>query len=485
VTTVVSSIPVNAGGAPLHDPLTVRDTTNAVGIQHHATNAALEGQASPVPEATVTTTARVVGLANFQVGYDYTQNSHLPSDAGGNTAAVASAKRLLTSMGTFQNVALMGWGSGDPEPRPGVFSWGSLDSGVAVMGQTVPAGQRMISLASAPGWMKVGGSSQEWNLNAAVDPSHFHDFASLAADVAERYDGAHTGTNGKLLPKVDYFDVWNEMKGFWNGQDNTWDYKSYTEMYNDVYRAIKAVRPDALIGGPYAPVGAGTSAATADHSSIQGGFGVVDQRSLDVIAYWLKHKAGAQFLSMAGGPAATSESGFASGQYFVAVADWIRSLNSQAYPGASTLPLMWAEFYPGLDSTTGFASGQEAVAIDMSSAIQAGVAGINHLLLWEMEGNADGSSLTTGEGVWTDTAEPRGGRPTAFYTALSDLHRYFPPGTPLYDAIATGPVSALATAHDVLLINQSNGPLTVRVNRTRDQLAPYGVSVVPSNQGTS
>ena len=279
-----------------------------------------------------------------------------------------------------------------------------------------------------------------------------------------RYEGTHTGTYGLRLPKVDYFDVWNELKGFWSSSGNTWNYQSYTEMYDDVYRAIKAVRPDALVGGPYAPVGAGTASGTAHPSSIRGGFGVVDQRALDIITYWLQHKDGAQFVSMAGGPVASAESPFASGQYFVAVTDWLRGLNNQTYRGAGTLPIIWAEFYPGLASTAGVATGHEAVAIDMSTAIQAGVAGVRYMLLWEMEGDASGASPTTGEGVWTDTAKPLGGRPTALYVALADLNHYFPPSTTLYCAIATGPISALAAGHAVLLVSQSQSPLTVLVN---------------------
>jgi len=85
---------------------------------------------------------------------------------------VASANSLLTSMGAFRNAALMGCGSEDPEPSPGTFAWDSRGSSVEVMDSTVPASQRMITLASAPGWMKVGGASQEWNMNAAVDASH-------------------------------------------------------------------------------------------------------------------------------------------------------------------------------------------------------------------------------------------------------------------------------------------------------------------------
>lgn len=427
--------------------------------------------------AVVRTSDRVVGTANFQVGDDYTQNSHLSSGTGGNTSAVASAKSLLTSMDSFQNVALMGWGADDPEPSPGRYQWASLDNEVDVMGATVPASQRMITLCTAPGWMKVGGESQEWNMEAAVSPSYFQDFANLAALVAERYDGTHKGANGQLLPKVDYFDVWNEMKGFLNASANTWDYQGYTTMYNDVYRAIKAVRPDARIGGPYAPVGAGTAATTSDPSSVQGAFGVVDYRDLDVLTYWLQHKVGAQFVSMDGGPAVTDESGFASGQYFVAVVNWLRGLNDTLYPGATTLPIVWSEFYSGLDSTTGLALGQEAVAIDVSNIIQAGSAGVNYMLIWEMGGSPGGLGLFDGESVWSDTADAGGGRPTALYSALRDLHDSFGPGTPIYQVSTSGPISALANRNSVLLVSHSPGGMTVEVNKTRVHMAPYAVTV--------
>ena len=259
---LVGITPIKADSAPRHVRTTFREHRLVANGAHPASRGAAG--------ATVTTTTTPAGLDSFQVGYDYTQNSHLPSFAGGDPTAVASAKSLLTSMATFQNAFLMGWGTDDPEPYPGTFAWSSLDSSVEVMGSTVLASRRMITLASAPGWMKVGGASQEWNMNAAVDPSHFQDFANLAADVAQRYDGTHIGANGQLLPRVDYFDVWNELKGFWTSSGDTWNYQSYTEMYNDVYKAIKAVRPDALVGGPYAPVGAATAADIADPSSIRG-----------------------------------------------------------------------------------------------------------------------------------------------------------------------------------------------------------------------
>ena len=229
-----------------------------------STGSIAPGQAAPLSvashaaaraDASVETATTIVGRAKFQVGYDYTRDAPMPSATGQKPAAVSSAKRLLTSLDTFQNVALMGWGAGDPEPRPGTYRWSSLDNRVEAMGSTVPADQRMITLCSAPGWMKVGGVRQEWNMSAAVAHAHFEDFAHLAAHVAERYDGTHVGANGQRLPRVDYFDVWNEMKGFWNPSAHTWNYQDYTTMYNDVYRAIRAVRPGAQVGGPYAPVG--------------------------------------------------------------------------------------------------------------------------------------------------------------------------------------------------------------------------------------
>ena len=495
IVTTICAVAAMAGAVGSSPPANAASASHQARLKHHANAGTVTTRAakphktkggkhprSKAAQAVVMTSSRRVGIANFQVGDDYTQTSHLPADAGGNAKAVASAKRLLTSMDTFQNVALMGWGSDDPEPSPGDYDFASLDSEVDVMGATVPATQRMITLCTAPGWMKVGGASQEWSMEAAVAPAHFQNFAKLAAAVAARYDGEHRGANGQLLPKVDYFDVWNEMKGFWNTATNTWDYQGYTTMYNDVYRAIKAVRPDALIGGPYAPLGASTAATTSHPSSVKGAFGVVDQRALNVVAYWLQHKVGAQFVSVDGGPAVTDESGFASGQYFSAVVRWLRGLNNSTYPGARTLPIMWAEFYPGLDSVSGLALGQQAVAIDLSNIIQAGTAGVSHMLLWEMEGGPSTSGLFAGESVWTDTAKSGGGQPTALYVALHDLYAAFPPGTVVYSAALAGPITALANKNYVLLVSHSPGAMTVDVDRARVHLPPFGVTVVYSGK---
>jgi hypothetical protein len=431
------------------------------------------------PTASVTTTTTPAGTANFEVGFDHTQTSHLASDAGGNTTAVRAAKTLLGQLNAPQNVHIMGFGAGNPEPSKGKYDWGSLDSRVRVMGDTVGESQRMITLCTAPGWMK---GTDDWNMDAAVQSSHFGDFATLSAAVAQRYDGTHKDAGGNTLPKVVYFDVWNEMKGFWNNSKNRWDYEGYTNMYNQVYTAIKKVRPDAKIGGPYPSFGP----SQYNPSGVKGAYGTIDQRTLDVMTYWLKNKKGAEFISLDGGPQTDFEKGtvatdgFTSGAMFADLAKWIRSLNDTTYPGAKTLPIRWVEFYPGIGSATG----QKAVAISLDNALTAGLAGVSSVYVWEPEGDASGNSQYTGKAVWTDTSKSGGGQSTAFYSALKTLHDTLPVGAQLYQTTVSGPITAFATKDKVLLISKSAVTLNVSVNGTTVSLSPYAVTAVASTPST-
>nr|BFE82653.1 hypothetical protein GCM10020093_052540 [Planobispora longispora] len=58
----------------------------------------------------------------------------------------------------------------------------------------------------------------------------------------------------RRYPTVKHFMVWNEFKGFWNNAQNRWDAEAYTELYNKVYDALKAVDEDIKVGGPYVPI---------------------------------------------------------------------------------------------------------------------------------------------------------------------------------------------------------------------------------------
>jgi hypothetical protein len=182
-----------------------------------------------------------VGISHFSIGVTHTA----PKWEDGNPHAVTRAKQLLKRGLKFQNQHLMNWGTDNPEPRSGVFNWTSLDKRIALIRSM--HGIPIITLCSAPGWMNTSGEDQapqtgpdNW-ADARVADNHVVDFADLSRRVALRYPG------------VKYFQVWNEYKGYRDNDADNWDYKRYTDFYNSVYDAIKSVRPEAQVGGPYYP----------------------------------------------------------------------------------------------------------------------------------------------------------------------------------------------------------------------------------------
>ena len=229
----------------------------------------------------------------------------------------------------------------------------------------------MITLCSAPGWMKVGGPAKSgtWSLRwlrrtMRISLSSPLRLLSDTTDCIAR-------SLGELLPKVDYFDVWNEMKGFWDNTTNSWNVREYTTLYNDVYAAIKAVRPDAKVGGPYAPLAARDSSATANPSPIHGSFGDLDQR--DTRRHHLL--AGAQgrarsFVSMDGRARPDRRERLCVGSIFSPTSSsWLRTLDNTAYPGADQPADHVGRVLSRHRFDDGTATGQEAVAIDISNIV--------------------------------------------------------------------------------------------------------------------
>ncbi|MDQ0381968.1 glycoside hydrolase family protein [Amycolatopsis thermophila] len=242
-----------------------------------------------------------------------------------------SGEQILGATPMLQNQHIMGFGVGNPEPVPGRYDWSRLDERMDLIGRT--GGTPVITLCCAPDWMKGGATgTTNWDdLAAAPLRAHFADFARLSAVVAQRY------------PQVRYFQVWNELKGFWDSAKGRWDQEGYTDLYNQVYDAVKKVRPDALIGGPYVVINTWSSAEATDHpSELRGPYGVVDQRSLDVVEYWNEHKHGADFVAL-DASTATRDKGLITtpdraSQIYSDATRWAR--------GVTGLPVWWSEFYP-------------------------------------------------------------------------------------------------------------------------------------------
>jgi hypothetical protein len=421
----------------------------------------------PAQSRSVTVTVnqqQTVGVSRLQLGVTHTQYS---ADSWNNGPAVARARGVLEDAVVLQNQHIMGWGVGNPEPSPGKYDFGSLDARVALMRAT--GATPVITLCCAPDWMKGGSAGQtDWSkLAEAPDPSHFADFAKLAATVAKRY------------PDVRYFQVWNELKGFWNPGLHRYDYEGYTELYNQVYDAVKAARPDARIGGPYAVISSWSRHAApnaAGSRSILGGkYGVIDERPLDAIRYWLAHKHGADFITLDAGT--DNQDGGSTGAYtgaqkFADVAAWLRHLPAAQYPGARTLPLWWAEWKVETSAHTG--------DLDyLTSLIASGLAttlrsGASVALIWGAQGDAKG--LGNPEGVWTDTRSSSGGQPTPLAAVLHGLRTRFPAGTRLVLATSSSrQVEVLASSANVMLVNHADHARTVVVRGTSFDLPRYGV----------
>lgn len=262
-------------------------------------------------------------------------------------------------------VHLMGWGTDNPNPAPGRHQWQTLDARINTI--VAADAEPVLVLCCAPDWMK-GGAGTDWRrLEEAPHRRHFDDFAALAAAAAARY------------PDVTRFAVWNELKGFHDPASNAWDMAAYTDLYNEVHAAIKAVRPDALIGGPYAPVVAWSDPATMSHpSAVTSTCGTVDQRSLDAITYWLTHNVGADFVALSGWTA-TVDRGWTcdpadAGHTLAAVTEWVRA--------RTDLPVWWMETHTVDGAWPLWAQRHAATAVlDQLAAAGAAVA-----VLWEPQG---------------------------------------------------------------------------------------------------
>ena len=338
----------------------------------------------------------------MELGITHTQNS---LDDTEPAAARQRGTEILSSLGQeYQNHHLMGFGTLNPEPAPGEFDWGSLDRRMQLTQET--GGKAMMTLCCAPDWMKGGppGVTAWDKLERQVKPEFFDDYANLAKEAVQRY------------PQVDRVLVWNELKGFYHEDENRWDYEGYTELYNKVYQAVKSVRPDIQVGGPYV-VMSSVAPDSNDASDIQGRWGALDQRPLDVLEYWLANNVGADFIAVDGSTTNRGEQNAISpvdvgAEKFSVIDRWIQE--------RTDLPIWWAEFYANVpaDAQAGYAT--PASAVSTLAVLQAMArSGTQGALLWGAEGSDDLEYSS----LWTPATEEDGGQPTP----LTDAWRWLLP----------------------------------------------------------
>jgi len=392
--------------------------------------------------------------APLELGVTHTQDSldsHHPDDA------TKRGMEILRDNGAiWQNNHLMGFGTDNPEPSPGDYDWDSLDQRMELTEDT--DGKAMLTLCCAPDWMK-GGEEGETDWSKLEDnplPEHFGDYAALAAEAVKRY------------PQVERVMVWNELKGFYNQQENRWDYEGYTEFYNQVYRAVKDVRPDVQVGGPYVVLTSLDQGKTDASDEVKGPWGAADQRALDVIDYWLQHNIGADFLAVDASTKTrddTLPSVLDGTQKYADLDQWLRQ--------RSDLPIWWAEFYPDVpdDAAPGAASPASATATLAAVAAYA-ASGASGALLWGPQGDPDLAYAA----LWTDSTKDDGGRPTPLTAAWQWLVPRLAQGDVEIGRSATSPLVVFRTSDGAVVVNPTDE--AVQVTSDTEDVAAWAVTVV-------
>src|SRR5258708_14099368 len=316
-----------------------------------------------------------IGASQFSPGLTVVDTSLDYQNGTNDRLAVNHARSLLKQMARYVNTNIMAWGLDDPWPDPTQSEptdWNSLDTRMGLILDTgaVP----VITLTEAPWWMKGQlqsdgttrslTSDEEWSDIAYSSPlldKKMYAWLHLVQRVAERY----------MVPpyNVRYFQVWNELKGYYNPKTNAYDYTTspgdpsssvaqhgYTDMYNQVYERLNQVAsslhisPSSIqVGGPYVPMDTWSSTLQSDASSMTKAYGTYDQRPLDVVHYWLQHKEAPGFMALDGSNRNNDNVNiadpFTAAEKFADMTNWIRSLNNSIYPGASKLPIWWAKSY--------------------------------------------------------------------------------------------------------------------------------------------
>jgi hypothetical protein len=363
-------------------------------------------------------------------------------DGNFDPQAVASARKVISSIpGVVEDTSIMDWGAGNPEPRPGDLQLSRLAARVKLIVAT--GGTPVITLCAAPHWMT--------GTTTGIDPptpAHYAAFATLAATIARSF------------PQVRYFVVWNELKGFWNADTRSWDIAHYTDMYNRVYAAIKRVRPDALVGGPYVVTRPYATPQGGDLASTpHGSWGFLKPEALADVSYWLTHKIGADFIALDGadyprtGPITDP---LTATELYAAVNQWLSK--------RTTLPLWWMETH--IEPPTSHWSTSQAAAIRIAALARSASSGAHASLQWQPQ---EGAGISD-EGLWTATTFAGGGRPTVLAQLLPKVLAVLQgatailPGEPSGVLVAKGRRGTIAInttdARTSALIDKSHVPLT-------------------------
>ncbi|MFD5479502.1 GH39 family glycosyl hydrolase [Streptomyces hawaiiensis] len=383
----------------------------------------------------------------------------------GDPTAVETARKALSAQSLPQTQHIMGWGADNPEPSPGRYDFAALDSRMDFIRKT--GGTPVITLCCAPDWMKGGTPGRtDWSrraLETAPDPEHYDDFAALTATIAKRY------------PDVRHFIVWNEFKGFFDDSEKRWNYEGYTDLYNKVFRAVKGVNKENLVGGPYLNMDSFEPGRTTYQSALRGPWGSVDRRVLDAFDYWNAHKTGADFVVVDGSSYThddeTPPDRFRAVDKFTAVGRWVRE--------RTALPLWWAEYYvePGADGDGDRWSDQLRQAVQAAGMIAMVEGGATTGFYW----NPQRRGVPCAGCLWrsTEVTDGTGGEALPMLDLVRRFDTAFPPGSRYRTVEVAGPgaarVRVLGDDEATLAVNTLDRPVRVKLDGRTVDMGGYQV----------
>lgn len=280
---------------------------------------------------------------------------------------------------------MMGWGALNPKPwsnRAADFAANLLQSHIGRMLTTNPT-LPMIVFDVCPDYMKGGGdgstvwSPDDW-FSAFPLPQYEDAFADLCASVAA------------FFRDVRYFVLWNENKGLWTA--GGWDWVRYNRLWNKVHDKVKAVRPDALLGGPYPFchfANPGYNGGEVDGSKVTGSFGKMDKFSQMCFEMFFRDCGGGDWWAFDCNLGCTwggNISGDAAMDRHAAVAGWLMTLKRQ--------PVFCMETYPSIgDSPNRYVNILDKMTLTVGKTLCGA-------LLWG-EGNEGAKHLWTGNSPTT------------------------------------------------------------------------------------
>jgi hypothetical protein len=215
------------------------------------------------------------------------------------------------------------------------------------------------------------------------------------------------------------------------------------------------VRPDVQVGGPYVVLISLDQGAQDTSTTVTGPWGAADQRTLDVVDYWLQNNVGADFLAVDTASNKRDQDGpspIDGGRKFADLARWLQQ--------RSDLPIWWAEYYPEVPAGESDDPGSPAnAAVNLAAIAAMAESGTAGALLWGPQADELGSPA-----LWTDATTDDGGQPLP----LTRSWQFLVPRMAAGDV----EIGRSPSRPDLLAFRANDGVVVVNLSAEATELAP-------------